>query len=70
MKREDKLRTQFARQSHYYACDTNYCNINIIIFSNLNSERVESNWVHSVRRPPIGLLSLPRVIMMMENLEE
>jgi hypothetical protein len=29
-----------------------------------------SNWVHSARRPLIGLLYLPRVIMMMENLVE
>jgi hypothetical protein len=31
---------------------------------------VESNWVHSASRPPIGLLYLPRVIMRMENLVE
>jgi hypothetical protein len=31
---------------------------------------VESDWVHSACRPPIGLLYLPRVIMMMENLVE
>jgi hypothetical protein len=31
---------------------------------------VESNWVHSALRPPIGLLSQPRVIMMMEKLVE
>jgi hypothetical protein len=31
---------------------------------------VESSWVHSSRRPLIGLLYLPRVIMMMENLVE
>jgi hypothetical protein len=31
---------------------------------------VESNWVHSALRPPIGLLCQPRVIMMMENLLE
>jgi hypothetical protein len=31
---------------------------------------VESNWVHSERRPLNGLLYLPRVIMMMENLVE
>jgi hypothetical protein len=31
---------------------------------------VESNWVHSARRPPIGLLYLPRVIMRLENLVE
>jgi hypothetical protein len=31
---------------------------------------VESNWVHSARRPPIGLLYLPRVIMRVENLVE
>jgi hypothetical protein len=29
---------------------------------------VESNWVHSARRPLIGLLYLPRVIMMMVSL--
>jgi hypothetical protein len=28
---------------------------------------VESNWVHSALRPPIGLLCQPRVIMMMEK---
>jgi hypothetical protein len=31
---------------------------------------VESNWVHSARQWPIGLLYLPRVIMRMENLVE
>jgi hypothetical protein len=31
---------------------------------------VEYNWVHSARRPPIGLLHLPRMIMRMENLVE
>jgi hypothetical protein len=31
---------------------------------------VESNWVHSVLQPPIGLLYQPRVIMMMEKLVE
>jgi hypothetical protein len=31
---------------------------------------VESNWVHLARRPPIGLMHLPLVIMMMENLVE
>jgi hypothetical protein len=31
---------------------------------------VESNWVHSALRPPIGLLCQPRVIMIMENLVE
>jgi hypothetical protein len=31
---------------------------------------VESNWVHSALRPPIGLLCHPRVIMMMEKLVE
>jgi hypothetical protein len=31
---------------------------------------VESNWVHSARRPQIGLLYMPRVIMTMENLVE
>jgi hypothetical protein len=29
---------------------------------------VETNWVHSVLRPPIGLLCQPRVIIMMDNL--
>jgi hypothetical protein len=28
---------------------------------------MESSWVHSARRPLIGLLYLPRLIMMMEN---
>jgi hypothetical protein len=40
------------------------------IFFNLYSEGVESNWVHSALRPPIGLLCQPRVIMMMEKLVE
>jgi hypothetical protein len=31
---------------------------------------VESNWVHSELRPPIGLLCQLRVIMMMEKLVE
>jgi hypothetical protein len=31
---------------------------------------VESNWIHSALRPPIGLLCQPRVIMMMEKLVE
>jgi hypothetical protein len=31
---------------------------------------VDSNWVHSALRPPIGLLCQPRVIMMMEKLVE
>jgi hypothetical protein len=31
---------------------------------------MESNWVHSALRPPIGLLGQPRVIIMMENLVE
>jgi hypothetical protein len=33
-------------------------------------EGVESNWVHSARRPPIVLLCQPRVIMMLEKLVE
>jgi hypothetical protein len=31
---------------------------------------VQSSWVHSAGLPLIGLLYLPRVIMMMENLVE
>jgi hypothetical protein len=31
---------------------------------------VESNWVHTALRPPIGLLLQPRVFMMMEKLVE
>jgi hypothetical protein len=31
---------------------------------------MESNWVHSALRPPIGLLCQPRVIMIMEKLVE
>jgi hypothetical protein len=31
---------------------------------------VESNWVHSALRPPVGLLCQPRVIMIMEKLVE
>jgi hypothetical protein len=29
---------------------------------------VESNWVHSALRPPIGILCQPRVIIVMEKL--
>jgi hypothetical protein len=32
--------------------------------------RLEFNWVHMVRQPPVGLLYLPRVITMMEKLVE
>jgi hypothetical protein len=39
-------------------------------FFNWYSGGVESNWVHSALRPPIGLLCQPRVIMMMEKLME
>jgi hypothetical protein len=38
------------------------------IFS--NSGGVESNWVHSTLRPPIGLLYQPRVITMVKKLVE
>jgi hypothetical protein len=31
---------------------------------------MESNWVHLARRPPSGLLYLPRLIMRIENLVE
>jgi hypothetical protein len=31
---------------------------------------MESRWVHSTLRPPVGLLSQPRVIMMIEKLVE
>jgi hypothetical protein len=31
---------------------------------------VQSSWVHSALRPPVGLLCQPRVIMMMEKLVE
>jgi hypothetical protein len=39
-------------------------------FFNWYSGGVESNWVHSALRSPIGLLCQPRVIMMMEKLVE
>jgi hypothetical protein len=39
-------------------------------FFNSNSGGLESNFVHSARRPLIGLLYLSRVIMRMENLVE
>jgi hypothetical protein len=42
----------------------------LINFFNSNNGGVESNWVHSARRPSVGLLHLLRVIMMMENLVE
>jgi hypothetical protein len=43
--------------------------LHVLIF-NLYSGGVESNWVHSALRPPIGLLFQPRVIMMIEKLVE
>jgi hypothetical protein len=39
-------------------------------FFNRYSEGVESTWVHSALRSPIGLLCQPRVFMMMEKLVE
>jgi hypothetical protein len=42
----------------------------LIIFLNWYSGGVESNWVHSALRPPIGLLCQPRVIMMLYKLVE
>jgi hypothetical protein len=39
-------------------------------FFNSHSGGWSPNWVHSARRPLNGLLYLPRVIMMMENLVE
>jgi hypothetical protein len=39
-------------------------------FFNLHSGRWSPSWVHSARRPLNGLLYLPRVIMMMDNLVE
>jgi hypothetical protein len=39
-------------------------------FINWYSGGWSPNWLHSVLRPPIGLLCQPRVIMMMENLME
>jgi hypothetical protein len=43
-------------------------------FFNSNSGRgglgVESNWVHSALRPPVGLMCQPRVIMVMDKLVE
>jgi hypothetical protein len=40
------------------------------LFNFFNSLTEGWNWVHSARRPLNGLLYLPRVIMMMENLVE
>jgi hypothetical protein len=42
----------------------------VFFFLNSHSGGVESKWFHSARRPLNGLLYLPRVIMMMENLVE
>jgi hypothetical protein len=39
-------------------------------FFNLHSGGWSPNWVHSARRPLIGLLYLPRVIVRLENLVE
>jgi hypothetical protein len=42
----------------------------LFIFVNCYIGGVESNWVHSALRPPIGLLCQPRMIMMMEKFVE
>jgi hypothetical protein len=42
----------------------------VVNFFNWYSGGVESNWVHSALRPPIGLLCQSRVIIMMEELVE
>jgi hypothetical protein len=42
----------------------------LLYWFNWINAAVESNWVHSARRPPIGLLYLPRVIMRMKNFVE
>jgi hypothetical protein len=39
-------------------------------FFQIRIMRVESIWVHSTLRPPVGLLCQPRVIMMMDSLVE
>jgi hypothetical protein len=44
--------------------------ITLIFFLNSHSGRWSPSWVHSARRPLNGLLYLPRVIMIMENLVE
>jgi hypothetical protein len=44
--------------------------INILYIFLIGVVGVESNWVHSALRPPIGLLCQPRVIMLMEKLVE
>jgi hypothetical protein len=41
-----------------------------IFFLNSHNGGWSPNWVHSAHRPLNGLLYLPRVIMMMENLVE
>jgi hypothetical protein len=41
-----------------------------VFFFNSHSGGWSQSWVHSARRPLNGLLYLPRVIMMMENLVE
>jgi hypothetical protein len=42
----------------------------VIFFLNSHSGGWSPNWVHSARRPLNGLLYLPRVIVMVENLVE
>jgi hypothetical protein len=41
-----------------------------IFFNRIVWGEVKSKWVHSARRPPIGLLYLSRLIMRMENFVE
>jgi hypothetical protein len=41
-----------------------------LLFFNWYSGEVESNWVHSALRLPIGLLCQPRLIMLLEKFVE
>jgi hypothetical protein len=47
-----------------------YVEFAVMFFFNSHSGGLSPSWVHSARRSLNGLLYLPRVIMMMENLVE
>jgi hypothetical protein len=56
--------------SRFITVDHSHLRCICYFFFNLHSGGWSPNWVHSVCRPFIGLLYLPRVIVRMENLVE
>jgi hypothetical protein len=49
---------------------SDFMRVDLLIYLILIVGGRSPNWVHSARRPQIGLLYLPRVIVRMENLVE